>query len=174
MSGLSRFAVISGIAFALTVVACIPAKANHLVCKIFDTLQPLSTCQHMCDVTKLADWLNPGPTSQGSLTWDGINYPHNVTERPLKITSCTATESPEFAGACRVTICGPIVDTIKAKRPRNSLKVSTPIPGPHIGPPSPGLLENDQQAIQGRPAAIGSPLGGAGGVGSPTYSRGVR
>jgi hypothetical protein len=135
------------------------ASAFHVVCKMLDTFQPLSTCQQMCDQTKLADWINPGSTSQegGWLTWDRINYPHNVTERPYKITSCKATPSPEFAGACRVTICGPVLGPEDPKRSRASRKVSTPIPAPKIGPPLPGLLESDVGGVRQGPSVTGTP-----------------
>jgi hypothetical protein len=94
--------------------------------------------------------------------------------RPLKITSCSGQTIG--IGMCRWTICGPVptADPRQPLHPAKLPKVDSPVPGPHIGPTQPGLLEGDGGFARQGPAGTGTPsapTGGGRSLGGSTYSR---
>jgi hypothetical protein len=127
-------------------------------------------CTGLCKKIPAKSWLRAWNDASAS----SIDPAQPRPPRPLKITSCRGVMIA--ISICRWTICGPVptVDPRQPLHPTKLPKVNSPVSGPHVGPPQPGLLEGDGGIVQPGPATTGTP----GGTGPPggslrgsTYSR---
>jgi hypothetical protein len=183
-----------GAFLSLTIVACTfplsPASARQ-DCRFVDFgAQPVSYCQQVCRTTPLNDWLarwTPRPDKPPpSGSTDRPRSPPQSTNdrpRPVRITSCKATQSPDVPGACRITVCGLVLTPQDMIRSTRTIDKRVLTPAPKIGPPSPelrakGLLDGNGGFSTQNPAATGKPnaIGSGGGMlrGSPSSGGGLR